>query len=73
MLCVYSLLGFWTVLMALFPILAITSGSLRLTLPLPVPGLRSPLRLLVGVAGDLCRGSHYKIYQHKEVMRSLKV
>ena len=42
--------------MALFPILAITSGSLRLTLPLPVPGLRSPLRLLVGVAGDLCRG-----------------
>ena len=71
MLCVYSLLGFWTVLMALFPILAITSGSLRLTLPLP--GLMSPLRLLVGVAGDLGRGSHYKIYQHKEVMRSLKV
>ena len=40
--------------MALFPILAITSGSLRLTLPLP--GLMSPLRLLVGVAGDLGRG-----------------
>ena len=75
MLCVYSLLGFWTVLMALFPILAITSGSLRLTLPLPlpVPGLMSPLRLLVVVAGDLGRGSHYKIYQHKEVMRRLEV
>ena len=26
----YSLFDFWTVLMALFPILAITSGSLKL-------------------------------------------
>jgi len=37
--------------MALFPILAITSGSLRLMLPLP--GLRSPRSPLVGVAGLL--------------------
>ena len=59
--------------MALFPILAITSGSLRLMLP--VPGLRSPLRPLVGVAGDLRSHSDYlqDLPVHKEVMKSCEV
>lgn len=41
--------GLLTVLTALFPILARTSGSDKLTAPDPP----SPGRLLVGVAGDL--------------------
>ena len=61
--------------MALFPILAITSGSLRLMLPLPLPGLRSPLSPLVGVAGDLRSHSDYfqDLPAHKEVMKSCEV
>ena len=61
--------------MALFPILASTSGSLRLMPPLLAPGLRSPLRPLVGVAGDLrCVQNYFQDSRtNKEVMKICKV